>query len=80
MHFHPNPLPNELVGDHSLAVDGQHGSVIQPSVWPTLLALSPYPNASEEIGPQGTDCWVVGHSDRIRRTGRVSRNYRSFEV
>ena len=55
MHFHSDPLPNELTGDRSLAIDGQHGSAIQSSVWPALLASSPYPNASEEIGPQGTD-------------------------
>ena len=28
MPFHPDPLPNELAGDHSLAVDGQQGFVI----------------------------------------------------
>ena len=55
MHFHLNPLPNEPAGDRSLAADGQHGSTIQPSVWPALLASSPYPDASEETGPQGTD-------------------------
>ena len=55
MHFHPDPLPNELVGDRSLAVDGQHGSAIQPSIWPTLLALFPYPNANKETGIQGSD-------------------------
>ena len=46
--------------DHSLAVDGHHGPVIQPFVWAALLASFPYPDASEETGPQGTDllgCW-----------------------
>ena len=46
--------------DCSLTVDSQHGSAIQPSVWPALLASSPYPDAREETGPQGTDllgCW-----------------------
>ena len=60
MHFHLDPLPNEPVGDHHLAVDGQNGPAIQPSVWPALLALFPYPGASEETGPQGTGllgCW-----------------------
>ena len=60
MHFHPDPLPNEIAGDCSLTTDGQHGSVIQPSVWLALLASSPYPDSSEEAGPQGTDllgCW-----------------------
>ena len=60
MHFHPDPLPNEPAGDRSLAADGQHGSVIQPSVWVALLALFPYPDASEETGLQGIDllgCW-----------------------
>ena len=50
MHFHPDPLPNELAGDHSLVVDGQHGSAIQPSVWPALFASFPYPDANEETG------------------------------
>ena len=60
MRFHPDPLPNELAGDRSLAIDGQHSSVIQPYVWPVLLASPPYPNTSEGIGFQGTDllgCW-----------------------
>ena len=55
MHFHPDPLPNEPEGDHSLAADGHHDSIIQPSIWPALLASFPYPDASEETGPQGTD-------------------------
>ena len=45
MHFHPDPLPNEPVGDRSLATDCQHGSTIQPSICPALLALFPYPDA-----------------------------------
>ena len=60
MHFHPNPLPNELVGDRSLVVDGQHSSTILSFFWSTLLASFPYPDVNEEIGPQGTDllgCW-----------------------
>ena len=55
MHFHSDPLPNELAGDRSLTVDGQHDSAIQSSVWSALFASSPYPNASKEICPQGTD-------------------------
>ena len=55
MHFHPDPLPNEPVGDRSLVADGQHVSAIYPYVWPTILASFPYPGASEETGPQGTD-------------------------
>ena len=50
VHFHHDPLPNKPV-DRSLAVDGQHNSAIQQSVWPALLALFPYPDASEETGP-----------------------------
>ena len=60
MHFHPDPLPNEPVGDCSLAENGQHGFTVQPSIWPALLASSPYPDASEETSLQGTDllgCW-----------------------
>ena len=55
-----NPLPNELAGDCSLTADGQHGSVIQPYVWPVLLTSPPYPDASEGTDLQGTDllgCW-----------------------
>ena len=55
MHFHPDPLPNELIGDRSLAANDQHSSAIEPSVWPALLASFPYLNASEETGPQGTN-------------------------
>ena len=55
MNFHSDPLPNEPAGDRSIATDGQNGSVIQPSIWPALLASFPYPEASEETGPQGTD-------------------------
>ena len=60
MHYHPDPLLNEPAGDRSLAAEGQHGSVIQPYVWPILLASSPYHNANKETGPQGTNllgCW-----------------------
>ena len=60
MHFHPDPLPNGSTGDRSPTTDGQHSPAIQPSVWLALLASFPYPNASEETGPQGTDflgCW-----------------------
>ena len=55
LHFHPYPLPNELVGDRSLAADSQHGSAIQPFVWVALLASSLDLDASEETGPQGTN-------------------------
>ena len=47
MRFHPDPLPYEPAGDRFHATDGQHGYAIQPSVWPILLASSPYPDASE---------------------------------
>ena len=60
MNFHPDPLSNEPVGDRSLATDGQPGSTIQSSVWLVFLASPPYPDANEEIDPQGTDlmgCW-----------------------
>ena len=55
MHFHLDPLPNEPIGDHSITAGGQHCFAIQSFVWPTLLALFPYPDTSEETGPQGTD-------------------------
>ena len=60
MHFHLDPLSNELASNRSVVVDGQHGFAIQVSVWPALLTSFPYPDASEEAGPQGTDllgCW-----------------------
>ena len=60
MHFQSDLLPNEPAGDRFLAVDGQHDSAIQSSVWHVLPALSPYLNASEGIGLLGTgllDCW-----------------------
>ena len=60
VHFHPDPLPNEPTCDCSLVADGQHGSVIQPSVWPVLLASPPYPDTSQGNGFQGTyllGCW-----------------------
>ena len=66
MHFHPNPLPNKPAGDHSLTADGQHNSVIQPSVWPVLPASSPYPNASEGTGLQGSDLLAIAiGSDKL---------------
>ena len=49
-HFHPDLLPDELAGDRSLTADGQHGFATQPYVWPVLLVLSPYPDASEGTG------------------------------
>ena len=58
-HFHLDPLPNKPTGDRSLATGGQHGFSIQPSVWLALLALFPYPDASEETGPQGTDLLAI---------------------
>ena len=60
VHFQPDLLPDEPASDHYLAIDGQQGSAIQPSVWPVLLALSPYPDVSEGTSLQGTgllDCW-----------------------
>ena len=60
MHFQPDILPDEPVSDCFLTADGQHGSTIQPSIWPVLLASSPYPDASEGTGLQGTsllDYW-----------------------
>ena len=59
VHFHLNPLPNEPAGNHSLAADDLHGSAIQPFVWPALPASSPYPDVSEEIGPQGIDFLAI---------------------
>ena len=53
--FTPDPLPNEPAGDCCLAANGHYGSAIQPSVWPALLALFPYPDANKETGPQGID-------------------------
>ena len=55
MCFHPDPIPNEPAGDRSYAVDDQHGSAIQPSIWLVFLALPPYPDASEGTGLQWTD-------------------------
>ena len=60
MHFQPNLLPDEPSCDRFLAANGQHGSAIQPSVWPVLPASSPYLDASEGTSLQGTDlldCW-----------------------
>ena len=58
--FPPDPLPDEPIGDRSLAADGQHGSTIQPYVWHVLPVSSPYLDANEGTGLQGTDllgCW-----------------------
>ena len=55
MRFQPDLLLNEPIGDRFLATDGQHGSAIQPSVWPFLPASSPYPNTSEGTGLQETN-------------------------
>ena len=60
VHFRSVLLPNEPAGGPFFAADGQHGSVIQPSVWPAPPALSPYPDASEGTGLLETDlldCW-----------------------
>ena len=60
MRFHPDLLSDEPVSNLFLAIDGQHNSVIPPSVWPVLLASSPYPDANEGTGLQGTNllgCW-----------------------
>ena len=54
MRFHTDPLLDEPAGDRSLTADGQHGFVIQSSVW-LVLPASPYPNGSEGTGFQGTD-------------------------
>ena len=51
----PQSSPNEPVDDRYLSADGQHGSTIQSYVCPVLLASFPYPDASKEIGLQGTD-------------------------
>ena len=59
VHFQPNLLPDEPADNHFLAVDGQHDSVIQPSVLPVLLTLSPYPDASEGTGLQGTGLLAI---------------------
>ena len=62
MHFPPDPLLDDPAGDRSLTADSQHGLVIKPSVWPTLFASFPYPDASEETSPQGTNllgCWPL---------------------
>ena len=50
MRFHPDLLLDEPAGDRSLIADGQHDSTIQPSIWPVLPALFPYPDASEGTG------------------------------
>ena len=60
MHFRSVHLPHKPTGGRFLATDGQHGSAIQPSVWPVPLALSPYLDASEGTGLPETDlldCW-----------------------
>ena len=53
MHFQSDLLPDETAGDRFLAADGQHGSVIQPSVWLVILSLSPYLDTSEGTRLQG---------------------------
>ena len=61
MCFHLDLLPDEPTDNHSLVTDGQHVSAIQPYVWPVLSASSPYPDAREGTGLQGTDllgCWL----------------------
>ena len=60
MRFHHDLLPDEPVGDRFLDADGQHSSVIQPSVWPILPISSPYLDASKGTGLEGTGllgCW-----------------------
>ena len=60
MHFRDDPPPSEPVGDRSLTADGQHDPAFQQSVWLTLLASFPYPDAREETSLQGTNllgCW-----------------------
>ena len=60
MHFHPDLLSDEPVGDCFLTTDGQHSSAIQPYVWRVLPVSFPYPDASEGIGLEGTNllgCW-----------------------
>ena len=53
MHFQPDLLPNELLGDLFLAAYGQHGSAIQPYVWHVLPASSPYPDAVDHYPIHG---------------------------
>ena len=55
MHYHPDSLPNEPVGGRCLAVEDQHGYATQLYVWPVFLALSPYLDANEGTGLQGTN-------------------------
>ena len=60
MHFRFVFLLDESDGGRFLIVDGQHGSVIRPSVWPVPPALPPYPDANEGTGLPETglmDCW-----------------------
>ena len=61
MHFQFDLLPNEPAGDRFLVANGQHGSAIQPSVWPIPPALSPYLDANKGTDLQETgwlDCWL----------------------
>ena len=60
MHFQPDLLPDEPMGDRFLTADGHHDSTIRASVWPILLSSSPYLDTSKGTGLQGTgllDCW-----------------------
>ena len=54
MHFQSDLLPDDSAGDRFLRTDGQHGSTIQPFVWPILPAFSPYLDAGEGTGLLGT--------------------------
>ena len=60
LHFRPVHPLGESVGDRFLAVNGQHGSAVRPSVWHVPLASPPYPSANEGTDHRGTDspgCW-----------------------
>ena len=60
MHFRFVRLLEEPPGGYFLAIDGQHGSAIRPSVWLVPPPLPPYPDASEGTGLLGIDslgCW-----------------------
>ena len=49
-----HPL-GESVGGRFPVVYGQHGSIVQPSVWHVPPASPPYPGASEGTDLRGTD-------------------------
>ena len=59
MHFQSVRLPNELLGGHFPATEGQHGYAIRPSIWLVPPTLPPSPGASEGIGPRidSLGCW-----------------------